>query len=100
MSAPDNSKPAIGFSNIFQMRFGDNDVLLEFGVDMNPEQPGQLVELNARVAMTPRSAKILAYTLTKTIESFEQRVGPISLPPGKTEAIDKSLEGPFHTAKD
>ena len=82
------------FTNIFTMTFGDNDVIIHFGVDDRGGGSGgggRRVFPQASLVMTPRSAKILAGTLTRVVAHFEEHNAPISIPPGRFEAVEKKL---------
>src|SRR4051812_9713095 len=78
------------FTNIFGMVFGDNDVQIVFGLNPDPGRP-QIVEEQSRIIMTPRSAKLLAHTLSETIKKFEKENGEIVVPGDKLEALTDAI---------
>lgn len=81
----------IVFTNQFEMKFGDNDVSIGFCVDVGREG----METGTRevtVMMTPRSAKMLAHALNAAIRALETAQGPIPMPEGKLDALEKSMQ--------
>ena len=78
------------FTNIFTMTFGDNDVIIHFGVE-DRGGGSRRVYPQVSLVMTPRSAKILAGTLTRIIAHFEEHNAPIPLPPGRLDSVEKKL---------
>lgn len=72
------------FANVFNARFGDNDVMLSFAHDTIYGPTGPIFE-EVCITMTPRSAKQLAEALTHMVNDFESKVGPIPMPPGAPE---------------
>lgn len=86
------------FTNIFSMAFGDNDVILNFAID-DRAGGGRRISPQASVCMTPRSAKILAHTLAATIKRFEEANGPISMPAGKLEKLQESIDAQRQKSK-
>jgi hypothetical protein len=81
------------FTNSFALRFSDNDVLLRFSVDLDPPDQESVALEEVAVAMTPRSAKLLALTLSKVLESFESAAGPIDVPQDKLDALEEAIRG-------
>lgn len=84
----------IVYTNSFAVRFGDNDVLLKFIIDTDTADPTAPNIEEVGVIMTPRSAKLLAYALTQTIEAYEAAAGPIAIPQEKLDSISEALQRP------
>jgi hypothetical protein len=80
------------YSNTFGIMFGDNDVRLTISVDQDLQKPGTEVLEQLAVIMTPRTAKILAHTLSAVVANFEAVNGPISLPQDRLEKLDAALQ--------
>jgi len=64
----------IHYCNALSVRFGDNDVICNFGIELEPGKVESSIP-QATVAMTPRVAKILAQNLTGIIAAFESQTG-------------------------
>jgi hypothetical protein len=95
-STPNDVQPAaspqhrIIFTNQFEMKFGDNDVAIGFCVDVGRDGlNGSTREVT--VLMTPRSAKMLAHALNTAIRALEAAQGPIVMPEGKLEGLEKAM---------
>jgi hypothetical protein len=79
------------YTNIFGIGFGDNDVRLMCGFDMDIGKPGAEVLEEATIVMTPRSAKMLSYTLDRILELHESTFGQIPLDPARVARVDEML---------
>lgn len=79
------------FANGIGVRFNDNDVTLIFGVKEGDSDEEAVLE-EVGVILTPKTAKLLAETLSQVIQNFEQTTG-VTLP--TNEAFLKSLEESF-----
>jgi hypothetical protein len=78
------------YANTFGLVFGDNDVRITLALDQDPQKPGTELLEQVAVMMTPRTAKILAHTLSFVIANYEVAHGVISMP---QEIIDKLNAG-------
>lgn len=78
------------YANTFALRVNDVEAALTFGIDGGAGPNSILAE--ASVYMTPRSLKILSHTLNHVIQNFENKNGPISVPVGKLERIEKNIQ--------
>ena len=75
-------------ADTFGLRLNDNLVQLSVSMDVNVQGTSErMVFEQAIIALSPRSAKVLALVMQKAITVFEERFGAISLPPGKEEQI-------------
>jgi Protein of unknown function (DUF3467) len=59
------------YTNGVKIQFSPHDVMLYFGVKEDPSSADDALLEQIAVAMNPSTAKILAQTLTRTIEHFE-----------------------------
>jgi hypothetical protein len=78
------------YSNISGIHFGDNDCKIVFGFDMDISKPGEEILEEAVVVMTPRTVKMLAYSLTAVIQNFESVHGTIQVP--RLDEMQANLE--------
>jgi hypothetical protein len=79
------------YSNIIGIGFGDNDVRLNCGFDLNISKPGSDVVEEALLVMTPRTAKMLAYTLNAVVANFEALNGLIAVPADRLQKVDEAI---------
>ena len=71
------------FSNIFRLSATQEDLFLDFAVNMqHQDKPNTVVmDVNTRVAMSFYAAKRLALGLSQAVQRYEQVYGPIQLDP-------------------
>jgi hypothetical protein len=71
------------FSNIFRLSATQEDLFLDFAVNMqHHDKPNTVVmDVNTRVAMSFYAAKRLALGLSQAVQRYEQVYGPIQLDP-------------------
>lgn len=81
---PDNNR--YNYANGFVLRVGDNDVLLGLGVNEDPTKPNELIEVT-RVAMSPKTAKMLMISLQNGLTALEEAFGAIQIPEDKMAAL-------------
>jgi len=70
------------YANSFAMATSPDEITLYLGV--NTPMPGMkqpTVKLSHRMILVPQHAKRLALALHQTVKAFEDRFGPIELPP-------------------
>ncbi len=70
------------YANSFAMATTPDEISLYLGV--NTPMPGlkqPLVKISHRLVMIPQNAKRLMVALEQTIKAYEDRFGPIELPP-------------------
>jgi hypothetical protein len=77
------------FVNSFGIRFSDNDVALLLSTDTSDSLGDEVLLNEARVIMTPRTAKLLTVLLTSAITQYEKAEGTIHLGKEKEEEIAK-----------
>ncbi len=71
------------YANSFAMATTPDEISLYLGVNTplpNAKQP--MIMITHRVVMFPQNAKRLMLALQQTIKAYEDRFGPIELPPG------------------
>lgn len=72
------------YSNIASIMFNRSEFYLDFGRLV----PGrQEVKVHARIITSPAHAKDLARVLTRNIEQYEERFGPIAGDPGDPRKV-------------
>ena len=79
-----SSQWRIIFSNITGIAFSD-EFRLHVGFDQDRARPGTDVLEEALIVMSPRSAKLLSYTLSRVISNYEEINGPIT-------GVDESIK--------
>lgn len=81
-----NSRSPILFSNELTIGFSDNDCQLRFSVQGQPDAPV------SHVAMTPKTAKLLARMLLMIIDDYEIKTGDnIPFDEGKLDGLIAQL---------
>jgi hypothetical protein len=78
-------------ADAFSMRMNDNTAQIIFGLEVGVK-PDEYILENTLVALSPRSLKVLGLIITQAITSFEGVNGPIPLPPGKMEELEKAIK--------
>ncbi len=76
----DDSKMRSTYANVCTVNGTREEVVLFFGIS-NPSQSGgpqMRVQLSDRVIRSPFAAKRLAQLLSRSVEAYEQRFGPLS----------------------
>jgi Protein of unknown function (DUF3467) len=79
-------KHHIYYANSFNMRVNDAEIQIDFGTIQNILGSDKLLS-NDQVIMTPKSAKTLAFMLSKAIENLEGRIGEIKLDSASLEPM-------------
>jgi hypothetical protein len=71
------------FSNIFRLSATQEDLFLDFAINMqHHDKPNTVImDVNTRVAMSFYAAKRLALALSQAVQRYEQVYGPIQLDP-------------------
>jgi hypothetical protein len=64
------------------------DLVMDFGVLMESSRERLRVQGLVRIAMSPQHAKVFAELLTRNIERYEKRFGPIPESPSSDEHED------------
>ncbi len=78
----DASRMETVYANSFAMATTPDEISLYLGV--NTPMPGlkqPLVKISHRLVLIPQNAKRLMVALQQTIKTYEDRFGPIELPP-------------------
>lgn len=81
----------IVFTNSFSIRMGDNDITIECSTEQNVNGTDGYLS-STQLVMTPKSAKVLALLLTKSLERMERELGPIPLDPERANKIAEMIE--------
>src|SRR4051812_35086045 len=80
------------FASTFGARASDNDIAVVVGIDEG-DTPGEIIEEQVGIIMTPRSAKLLHHILGQVLDRIEKATGDISIAPDKLEQISRDLRG-------
>lgn len=81
------------YSNGIKLQFSQNEVMLFFGIKEDPTSQEDSLFEQVSVVMSPASAKLLAVTLTRTIEHFESSTHvQIPVDQAKLEYLERILE--------
>ncbi len=70
------------YANFFTVTGGRDAALLAFG---NMFGPGQVIQLESKVVLSPRNAKRLALSLGQLIRRYEQEHGEIDISTGQQQ---------------
>jgi len=76
----------IFFSNAFQLRISDSDMLIELGTTQDINGTVSIYSTH-QLALTPKSAKLLSIILANAVKQMEDRFGPIDVDPKKLEPL-------------
>lgn len=88
------------YANGVKMQFTPNDVMLFFGIKEDPSATEDVLLEQIAIAMNPATAKILAHTLTRTIEHFETTTNiQIPVDKAKLEGLENILASASAQAK-
>jgi len=80
------------YTNATALGFGENDVRLTLGFDLDLAKPGSSILEEAIVAMPLKAAKMLAYTLNAVLTKWEAVNGPIPIAPEKFQEVDTQVK--------
>ena len=80
-------------ADAFGVRASDNLIQLMLSLETGDFQTGDVVyQEEALLLLTPRSLKVLSIVLANTLRILETVQGPILLPEGKEEELNKAAE--------
>ena len=81
------------YSNSFGLVFSGGEATIKFGFVEDPTSPTDSVREEVAVVLTHVSLKVLAFSLTKTIEAYEaSNKVTIPLEKSKIEELERTIE--------
>lgn len=80
------------YANMVRIAQAPADLVLDFGHILPAETKGMI---NARIVMSPISAKMLLIALAENIKKYEEMNGPIAIPkPNLADQLFRGVTGP------
>lgn len=80
------------FINTYRLSGGEQHLALTFGFTETETDGKKAINEEFQAIMTPRTLKIIMLGMSQVVKNIETRFGEIKLPPGKEDAIKKSIK--------